>query len=40
MSTVDEHLKLILEDDSIHDPVLDVTSNNLPHWYDKQLYKQ
>ncbi|EFN74114.1 hypothetical protein EAG_12035 [Camponotus floridanus] len=39
-STVDEHLKLILEDDSINDPSSDVTSNDLPHWYDKQLYKK
>lgn len=39
-STVDEHLKLILEDDSINNPIMDVTSDNLPHWYNKKLYKE
>ncbi|XP_018358181.1 PREDICTED: uncharacterized protein LOC108757978 [Trachymyrmex cornetzi] len=39
--TVDEHFKLILEDKSVIDPeATDVTSNDLPEWYNKQLYKE
>ncbi|XP_018304550.1 uncharacterized protein [Mycetomoellerius zeteki] len=38
--TVDEHFKLILEDKSVIDPeATDVTPNDLPEWYNKQLYK-
>ncbi|XP_028045112.2 uncharacterized protein LOC105833938 isoform X2 [Monomorium pharaonis] len=39
--TVDEHYKLLLEDNSVIDPeIIDVTINNLPDWYDKKLYKK
>ena len=39
--TVKEHFKLLLEDNSAIDPeVTDVTSNNLPDWYDEKLYKE
>ncbi|XP_024881119.1 uncharacterized protein LOC112460590, partial [Temnothorax curvispinosus] len=38
--TVEEHFKLILEDNSVIDPNLrDVTSNDLPAWYNKNIYK-
>ncbi|XP_018403425.1 PREDICTED: uncharacterized protein LOC108780274 [Cyphomyrmex costatus] len=39
--TVDEHYKLIIEDKSVIDPeATDVTSSDLPKWYNKQLYKE
>lgn len=39
--TVDEHFKLILEDKSVIDPeATDISSNDLPEWYNKQLYKE
>ncbi|XP_011165516.2 uncharacterized protein LOC105199903 isoform X1 [Solenopsis invicta] len=39
--TVDEHYKLLLEDDSVIDPnATDVTSDDLPDWYNEKLYKK
>ncbi|XP_039314441.1 uncharacterized protein LOC105193804 isoform X2 [Solenopsis invicta] len=39
--TVDEHLKLLLEDNSVIDSeATDVTSNDLPEWYNEKLYKE
>ncbi|KYN07608.1 PREDICTED: uncharacterized protein LOC108780209 [Cyphomyrmex costatus] len=39
--TVDEHYKLILEDKNVIDTeATDVTSNDLPEWYNKHLYKE
>ncbi|XP_011165513.2 uncharacterized protein LOC105199902 isoform X1 [Solenopsis invicta] len=39
--TVDEHYKLLLENNDVIDPeAIDVTSNDLPDWYDEKLYKE
>ncbi|CAL1688201.1 unnamed protein product [Lasius platythorax] len=38
--TVDEHFKLILEDYSINNPEMNVTSDDLPHWYNQKLHKE
>ncbi|XP_071582160.1 uncharacterized protein [Temnothorax nylanderi] len=39
--SVEEHYKLILEDNSVIDPnPPDVTSNDLPDWYDENIYKE
>jgi len=41
MPTVDEHFTLIIEnDDTIDHESGDVTLNDLPNWYDTNLYKQ
>lgn len=40
-STIDEHLELLLKDDSIINPNLtDATPNGLPSWYDEKLFKE
>lgn len=40
-STVDEHIKLIIEDVSILDPnLIDITLNDFPDWYDEKLFKE
>ncbi|XP_011864440.1 PREDICTED: uncharacterized protein LOC105560174 [Vollenhovia emeryi] len=39
--TVDEHFKFLLEDNSVINPeATDVTPDDLPDWYDKNLYKE
>ncbi|XP_036151375.1 uncharacterized protein LOC105834551 isoform X2 [Monomorium pharaonis] len=39
--TVDEHFKLLLKDNSVIDSeATDVTSNDLPDWYNEKLYKE
>ncbi|XP_072751893.1 uncharacterized protein [Anoplolepis gracilipes] len=39
--TVDEHLKLIIEDDNVLDPELtDITFNDFPEWYNEKLFKE
>lgn len=40
-STVDEHIKLIVEDKNIHDPkLIDITANDFPDWYNEKLFKE
>ncbi|XP_071554093.1 uncharacterized protein [Temnothorax nylanderi] len=39
--SVEEHYKLILEDNSVIDPdPPEVTSNDLPEWYEENIYKE
>jgi len=38
---VDEHFKLLLDDNDVIDPkATDVTPNDLPDWYNEKLYKE
>lgn len=40
-STVDEHFKLIVEDENVLDPELtDIFPNDLPDWYNEKLFKE
>lgn len=39
--TVEEHLKLLMEDDSIIDTQMtDISPDNLPDWYDEKLFNE
>ncbi|XP_018403067.1 PREDICTED: uncharacterized protein LOC108779990 [Cyphomyrmex costatus] len=39
--TIDEHFKLLINDnDIINSNFVDITSNNLPNWYNEKLFKE